>query len=97
MTGSSVLVAAEDPSRGALLLMNCSAHDISFVFAPLGTTSAPTVTAGAAGVFTLAAAASAGKMGGSYEPDAGFIPTNAIYANGTNNDILVCYISQAPV
>lgn len=95
MTGSPVLVVAEDDGRGGLLMMNCAAHDILFVFSPLGAgTTAPTITAGAAGVYCLAAASAAGKQGGSYEPDAGYIPTNAIWAQGTNADILVCHVSQ---
>lgn len=97
MTGSPVLVVAEDANRGALLLMNCSAHDISFVFSALGAGgTAPTITAGAAGVYTLKAAASAGSQGGSFEPDGGFVPTNAIWATGTNADVLVCHVSQVP-
>ena len=97
MTGSAVLVAAEDDSRGALLLMNCAANDILFVFAALGSTATPTITAGAAGVYCLKAASAAGTQGGSYEPDAGYIPTNAIWAKGTNADILVCHTSQKPL
>lgn len=94
MTGSAVLVAAEDAERAALLMINCSAHDITFAFAPLGSTTAPTLTAGAAGVYTLAAGSAGGKAGGAYEPDGGFIPTNAIWALGTASDVLVCYVSQ---
>lgn len=97
MTGSPVLVAAADNVRGALLLMNTAAHDILIYFAPLGSGATPTITAGAKGVYTLAAAtpAGAGKQGGSYEPDGGFIPTNAIWAQGTNGDVLVGHVSQA--
>lgn len=95
MTGSPVLVAAEDDTRAALELMNCSAHDILIYFSPLGQgATAPTIVAGAAGIYTLAAAPSAGKQGGSFEPQGGFMPTNAIWAQGTNNDILVCSVSQ---
>lgn len=94
MTGSPVLVAPEDITRGALELMNCSAHDILIYFAEAGDTSTPTMSAGAAGIFTLAAAASAGKQGGSYEPSGGFIPPNALWAQGTNTDILAVLISK---
>lgn len=94
MTGSPVKVIAEDQTRGALLLMNCAAHDILIYFAPLGNNGvAPTITAGAAGVYCLGAASAAGKQGGSFEPDGGYIPTNEIWASGTNSDVLVCSAS----
>lgn len=97
MTGSPVKVIVEDPARSALLMMNCSAHDILIYFAPAGNAGvAPTITAGAANVYCLAAASSAGKQGGSYEPDGGFIPTNEIWAQGTNTDILVVSASAVP-
>lgn len=93
MTGNAVLVAAEDTGRGALLLMNCAANDILIYFAPSPGTATPTITAGAAGVYCLKAASGAGTQGGSYEPDAGYIPGNAIWAKGTNADILVAHVS----
>jgi hypothetical protein len=90
MTGSAVRVIVEDETRGALLMMNCAANDILIYFAPAGNNgTTPTITAGAAGVYTLAKAAGAGQQGGSYEPDGGFVPTNEIWAKGTNGDILV--------
>ena len=94
MTGSPVLVAAEDITRGALELMNSSAHDILIYFAEAGSTATPTMSAGAAGIFCLAAAATAGSQGGSFEPQGGFIPPNAIWAQGTNNDILAVLLSK---
>lgn len=98
LTGSVQQVLKEDDSRGALLLMNCSAHDILIYFPTLGNGNvAPSsINAGAAGVFTLAAAASAGKMGGSYEPDGGWVPTNELWCNGTGSDVLVCYTTGSP-
>lgn len=92
-TNTSVLVSAEDAGRGALLLMNCAANDILIYFAPSPGTATPTITAGAAGVYCLKAASGAGTQGGSYEPDAGYIPGNAIWAKGTTGDTLVAHVS----
>ncbi len=95
-TSTWVLVTPEDASRGALEIQNNSAHDILLFFSPLGQgTTTPTPSAGGLGVYCLKAAGVAGSQGGSFEPSGGFIPTNAIWAQGTSGDNLVCSISQS--
>lgn len=98
LTGGVDQILTEDKGgvRGALLMMNCSAHDINFVFPSLGNANtAPTITAGAKGVYCLKAAASAGSQGGSYENDGGWVPQNEIWAKGTNGDVLVVSVTAA--
>lgn len=84
-------VAAEDPSRGALELMNVGSNNMGVYFAPAGnnnTAPAPTGI-GSKGVHTLVPT-------GSYEPDGGFIPFNEIWVIGTASDNLTAFVSKAP-
>lgn len=99
LDGNWQKVADQDANRAALLMMNTQANDIAVYFHPMIAAGAPYVpptgAAGDADIYVLAATG-AGKQGGSYEPDAGFIPGNAIYVKGTASQKFVGHVSQPP-
>ena len=74
LSGSSQLLIAENNTRTGLLIQNVGSASVGIAFAALGSTA--TATIGSAGTYTLVA-------GAFYEPDGGFIPSNAIYVIGT--------------
>jgi hypothetical protein len=74
LSGSSQLLIAENNTRTGLLIMNVGTANIGIAFAPLGGTA--TAAIGSAGTYTLI-------PGRAYEPDGGFVPSNAIYIIGT--------------
>lgn len=74
LSGSSQLLIAENNTRTGLLIMNTGINNIGIAFAPLGGTA--TAALGVAGTYTIV-------PNGSYEPDGGFVPSNAIYIIGT--------------
>jgi hypothetical protein len=75
LSGSSQLLIAENNTRTGLLIMNVGTDNIGIAFAPLGDGVA-TAAIGSAGTYTLV-------PGRAYEPDGGFVPSNAIYVIGT--------------
>ena len=81
LSGSSELLMAENETRGALLIMNTGTNNIGIAFAPLGGTA--TAAIGSAGTYTLV-------PGRAYEPDGGFVPSNAIYVIGTLGQPVTC-------
>ncbi len=79
LTGSSQLLMHQNMQRGALLIMNVGNANIGIAFGPLtedGSDGAATAAIGSGGTYTIA-------PNGSYEPDGGFIPCNAIWVIGT--------------
>lgn len=97
LTGSSQQLMAQNNTRGALLIQNIGNANIGLAFAPLSaystvdgtllTTPSVTASIGAAGTLTIV-------PGGSYEPDGGFIPMNAIFVIGTASQIVTAYQSS---
>lgn len=87
LSGSSQQLMAENPSRGALQIMNTGSANIGVRFVPLGGTRTdyPAAIAGI-GTFTIV-------PGGSYEPDGGWIPQNAIEVIGTAAQPVACSYS----
>jgi hypothetical protein len=74
LSGSSQLLIAENNTRTGLLIMNVGTANVGIAFAPLSGTA--TAAIGSAGTYTLV-------PGRAYEPDGGFVPSNAIYVIGT--------------
>lgn len=96
LTGSSQQLMAQNATRGALQIMNVGSANIAIAFASLvepdlygNLVPAPTATASiaAAGSYTIV-------PGGSYEPDGGFIPTNAIFVIGTASQVVSAFESS---
>ena len=85
LSGSSQLLLAEQPSRGALLIMNIGNANIGIAFAAPQATA--TAAIGSSGTFTLA-------PGVSFEPDGGVIPLNAVYVIGTAGQPVTCVYSN---
>ena len=81
LSGSSQLLVAENNTRTGLLIMNVGSANIGIAFAPLGGTA--TAAIGSAGTYTLV-------PGRAYEPDGGFVPSNAIYVIGTAGQPVTC-------
>lgn len=84
-TGSSILAAAENPTRSALVIQNIGSNGCSIVFAPAGGTA--TASAGGSGCVYLAANTF-------WIGPVGAVPCNAVYTIGTASDKLVVYESQ---
>src|SRR5215813_5213973 len=78
LAGSSQVLLIANPDRRYLLIQNTGSSNVGVNLA-----GGPAAIGGA-GTITL-------LPGGSYEPDAGFIPTNPINVIGTAGQPVVCF------
>jgi len=85
MTGSWVLIAAENFSREVLLMMNVGSNNIGIYIADPRDAAAPSelLGIGSEGVDTMV-------PGGTYSPPP--VPTGAIWAKGTLADVLTARV-----